>query len=302
MISSIVLLGLVILMALVFLPVLITYLKGMRRIFVVLQQVCIIIYLSLTIVHISHFIKPSALDLHKVFGGSAKHANPISLGIGRQLLDFFKFFFYFEYYFFSLMQTVDLYQMICQPFHYESFSTFRNIAKLAFVGSGICFLLAIEPLIETVVFFHAFGISIEAIVELKDFFFNIRIYTVVKLICAKAVYALIAGKLAYDIRQKLNESSAMQSNKQRESAHENLFRFNLIPLFVNILLIGHDIPTLKFLFNEINDCSLNHTEPILILISATSFTLTSFSYSIGYIVFFPKIRAAIQCRQCKCTN
>ena len=295
---SCLLLGLAILTGLIFLPILLKHVKGPRRILMVLQQICIIGYLSLMTVFMIFMMKPTGQDWIKsiLWRDGTKLR---SLGIGLHLLEFWKYFFYFAYYCFSLMQTIDLHCMICQPFRYETFAKTKNVVKLALAGTGVCLLLSIESLVRMFFVWHVRKVSLSVTYSVHYYFGIIRVITVVKFGIAKLTYTLFAGKLALEIKTKLAEMSALSTNQDRSSTNIALFRFNLIPLIVNIFLLGHDIPLLIILFmNKGRNCSMKPLEPIFIIVSAVSFTVTSFSYSVGYISLFPKIRSAFKWKRC----
>ena len=294
---SFMLLGLAMLKGLVFLPVLSKHVKGPRSILMVLQQICIILYLSVMIIYMIFVLDPKAkvLDFAK-FTFPHSEDNVFSFGI-CYLLDFWKYFFYFQYYLFCLMQTIDLHCMICHPFGYETFSKTSNLVRLGLVGSAVSLLLSFESLILMFFVSYSNKLPLSVVAKFSRHIVKIHIFTALKFGVAKLIYTLFAGKLAWEIKGKLAEISGLSMNQERNNMHQALYRFNLIPLLVNILLLSHDIPMFIFLFIN-GDCSQRSLEPIFIIVSAVTFTFTSFSYSIGYIPLFPKIRSAFKWGKC----
>ena len=230
------------------------------------------------------------------FTFSRSEDNLFSFGI-RYLLDFLKYFFYFQYYSFCLMQTIDLHCMICQPFGYETFSKTSNLVRLGLVSTAISLLLSIDSLILMFLVSYSNKLPLSVVAKFSHHEDKIHIFTALKIGMAKLIYTLLAGKLALEIKGKLAEMSGLSMNQERNNINKALYRFNLIPLIMNILLLGHDIPMLTYLFID-RDCSRRSLEPIFIIVSAVAFTVTSFCYGIGYITLFPKIRSAFKWKRC----
>ena len=118
-----------------------------------------------------------------------------------------------------------------------------------------------------------------------------NVFKLLKIFVIKVTYGFLIVRFFISVKKSLKESAALSNNKEREKSHRNLLHFILIPLFLNLLFLCHDIPKAVFSFIE-PDCESNREE-IFGGICACVFTVGSFSYFVGYITFFPKIREAL---------
>ena len=99
------------------LPLLARNLKGPRRIFTILQQICVVLYLSISMVSQLLFKENNDFDaVSKTLNGEY-YLSKFTLSI----ITLFQEFLYVYYYFLSLMQSIDVHVMICDSFKYDSF-------------------------------------------------------------------------------------------------------------------------------------------------------------------------------------
>ena len=122
-------------------PLLGWHLKGPRRVFTILQQICVTLYLILLV--ISQFsLHSEAKDAF--FDVLAPFMTPDKAALTRYLttaLNFGRKILYVEYYFLSLLQSVDVHIMICHSFKYEGFSSPGKVLRVVVVGTLVCLAL-----------------------------------------------------------------------------------------------------------------------------------------------------------------
>ena len=132
----------------IFVPALIARLKGIRRIFSVMQQLSAIGHVVLLL--LPFVIKDSGPDsaqdyINGVYDSKQLYTNGMNLLYRylhfHQLFEALKNFFNLVFHFASLMQSVDIYIMICRPFDYSDFCKIRNLTKILAAGMSICLLL-----------------------------------------------------------------------------------------------------------------------------------------------------------------
>ena len=142
----------------IFIPSLVTSLHGMRRSFVVIQQVCIVS--NLLLVLLNEVLSTSDLDTETIQFPYTKFSQELGLDdlpngkrvkfyafVGTQLMKMTRFFAYYGFYLMSFMQKLDLYMMICHPLNYEKFKETKNVMKMLLIGSFICLAAACDNLI-----------------------------------------------------------------------------------------------------------------------------------------------------------
>ena len=90
-------------------PILLKCLNGVRRVFVILQQLSFIFYLLLMIIlDIALQEDRRAIELDYFYNNRAVAI----LLMQKKAVKLFQYFFYYSYYFVSLMQSIDIYKMV----------------------------------------------------------------------------------------------------------------------------------------------------------------------------------------------
>ena len=305
-------------------PLLGWHLKGPRRVFTILQQICVTLYLILLV--ISQFsLHSEAKDAF--FDVLAPFMTPDKAALTRYLttaLNFGRKILYVEYYFLSLLQSVDVHIMICHSFKYEGFSSPGKVLRVVVVGTLVCLALCGDALAE--VFFEVYY---QTTVKMSTFQLHhlwrlergSRAFMLAKVCLIKIVHAIAVFKIGRSVAKKLQGSLDLTKREERSKVYQSLGNFVYIPFLVNLILVGHDVPQFVLIFVQtgrfgckkgefqtgdglLNKCQDSQVankwyddEGLLLNISGGFFTLASFSHILGYILLFPKLRKAFSCKR-----
>ena len=329
-----------VLVTLVFVPVLVKSLSGNRKVYIIAQQACVLIDFGLAIVisvtktktdtlnqivrrHESNVfkLKEVMLMLSDIFAKSEAEKDSMrqktddlinsSGGLTIQqliLLESFlvtvKSVFQNMYYFYSFMQSYDVYVMVCKPFDYAHFSESSAIMKYMLWGSAFCFLFACDSLVNLAIeiVFTVEGTDLKGYTyrglpvgglhydyDSLRVLFCLRIVGFVKLIILKLAYSVAVVRLACLTRKSLLES--LQISKLNRKLHQTLFYFTLIPLFLSVMFSVHEV---MILFNRLNWVLLG--DHIVIGVQSTVVAFGSLFHFFGYIIISPTIRKNIVCQ------
>ena len=224
----------------------------------------------------------------------------------KKTVKLFQYFSYFTYYFFSLMQSIDIYKMVCDPFSYSEYSELKNIVRQLVIGCSICFLLACDN----------FTYIAAAAIVLKDpskylldwspemnFYFRIsrctEIFHAVKILTMKLLYSGLVIFLSHKTRLGLLESENMANvrNQAKVSAQRRIFLFALVPLGINFFYLIPELLIEIFPNPQLISMDSGTTPPVHVrsCISACMVTIGSFSYFIAYPIVFPAVRRYLCC-------
>ena len=282
-------------------------LKGPRKLGLILQQICIIAFLSLEMWKCSMSYKSIASILtnnddsyhekevhEKIPPADAvyNHVNKILVG------NFFASGFYFEFYFVSLLNCLDINKMVCNPFEYKEYSQWGRVSRRMIGGIFISFSLASHKLID-IVYQYFFGIRI-LVVSL----------TIIVIVIGKVIFSVVIVKVSLETRKKLLESADMGhgQNSSRRDTQKRIFYFSLVPLLNNILSFWPDVievvePLVQLIHLAKEDFVyesadiLFFREDVIVISRAVVFFIISFSSLIGYLIFFPSVRRKFFCKQ-----
>ena len=278
-------------------PLLGWYLKGPRKVYSILQQLCITLYLI--------FLVATQTSINR--NNNNPHFKSIPLGTLSSYVEFWveqflslgRWILYCDFYFFSLMQSVDVYVMICHSFEYEGFTKTRNIVKITAIGASLCCLGCVDNLVRTSYEY----MFLQDIID-YDYDFLRRMlrgtwyFAIVKLGVIKIAYAVTISKIGYAVKSKLDASTELMRNDERVSLYQSLTKFVYIPLITNFILLGHDIPYLANLYlisYSVCDSNISSNIGFWQNMSAIGFTIASFSHVLGYAFLFPKLANAFAC-------
>ena len=264
----------------------------------IIQQMCIIVYLVSTLLQniLSIESSESLADFGNNLSSLAKNGQSLHI-ISKGLVQLVQSFAYYEYYFMSMMHSLDLYKIVCHPLKYDDFKETRNIIKLISYGSVICFVSSGDHVVSV-----AIGLTLNKdtndAIENKDLIRNmslaVHIGNAVKIVLLKTYYSVSIPRMAVLTRKGLKQSENMSNRNDKQSAHHRLFLFTLIPLLLSFLFTIKEIIIVGKPFIETLDsgCSPHwlHRKDVTLVISTALFTFGSFTYFAGYIALFPKIR------------
>ena len=303
-------LGISVLGSLIYLPILMKSLKGMRKVYIILQQICIIGFLLTQL--LNHIIMNEADYLYafRAVGIHADDREPITLAeiFWRRLLaSLFQSFFRYTQYFLSFMQSWDIYKMIHDPLSYASFCAKINVFKYLAIGLGICIVLVLEFLIE-IIAVHViitdpkeFILDGPQMVQFLSFTNVLDKYSLVKFIIIKVVYSGVIIVIATKTKAALQQSADFNSDAKKERLYKRLFIFTLIPLAINFWYLFPECLNVIWPLNEIiydtHSRDFFARKDIRTYVSATIATFASFSYFVAFPLLFPKVKEAIMCRK-----
>ena len=291
------------LLGIVFLVPIVRSLAGVRRVLCILQQVCLVTYPTLFIIVQVGLSSESLITndstRNQLFGQEDIEDNDLILNLLKEsIVRFFMDLFHFEYYFLSLMQSMDIYVMVCKPLEYHTFCTKANLCKHLSIGfmmgallAGDNMLLFTIHLVFSKKFMQNYG---EFLFKLP---FGFDVYNVVKVILPKIIFSLMTSRMAFMTRERLIESAEFSQNQKVVVLQKRLFIFSLLPLFLNILNLGPETLDVMYdmVWNQCNGDSDSLIFQIRICLNVLVFALNNFVYLMGYFVLFPNVRGAFQC-------
>ena len=275
-----------------------------------MQQLCSIAYLSFVLLpqlmdvsSISAFKDSNSyrddslktLNLHTVYFRT----------IFGSLYRFATCFFYYEYYLSSLMLTLDIYVMVCEPFRYGEFSAGTNIAKCLLVGSLVSFLIASSDLVSAFVSMTYYFLKPTSPKIFKRILLGITVFKTVKIAIAKVAFSIIIMRMGLSVLKSLKESMQMggDSSSNKRHVYRRLFYFCLIPLVLNALLLIPEffwvgnIITLANAFDDCDETNIFSRHPIVYGLQAGIFTFGTYIYYLAFLVLFRTVRQAFICKK-----
>ena len=182
------------------------------------QQICIILHCIL--IGVTKLTIPSTIHsttfMEKYLDGAAYSASLIGniLIVLRSVL-------YHNFYFLSLMQSIDIYVMVCWSFHYKKFGSTGAGLKMVALGASICLLLCSDELAIVIRIAATSSTFLEnpvvadigsTINSWRKFDKIVRIFSLVKLWLIKIGFAIAIARMAYLVRKQLISSMAMAAN------------------------------------------------------------------------------------------
>ena len=328
--STITMLGITALVTFTFVPVVLKTLNGNNRILFILRQLWVLIYLVLTFLcnmTVSSRVslsgdnkfffgeKVSSIYLESVkafFNISANEEKPYeenkvwnNLSVDQtykleKSLNLAKYFAYYNLYFMSLMQSVDVYKMICKPFDYNEFCR-GKLMKYISVGACMCLLASSDQIVS-----WYFGLafmdlisneSLQAAVAEQKAYFGLSVFDFLKTILIKILYSWAAIRLAWLSRAGMKESSKM--SKRQSTICVRIFYYSLIPLFLSLLFSVHEVfLLLKPFIGRRSYLEINIYFPkddVITGIQVSVITFGSLLYCIGYVILFPNVKNVFSC-------
>ena len=233
-----------------FIPILTRRLKGARRLYMVSQHACISLQFAIVLHENTISVKITAKDLSDYLGKPFPGAVSVSwtgltskqIPIARLYLLCIRNFIDYMFYFLTLMQTIDVYILVCFPFNYANFEKKANKAKWLLGGTLICLLLQGDQLFlasyrvyqfleGNVKMLHHMH-SEEVMTPIMN---NVFIIHTVKFVVIKITYFTVVTRLAFSTRAGLRESARL--SERPDNLPQRIFYFALIPLFISALFM-----------------------------------------------------------------
>ena len=306
-------------------------LQGVRKIFIVIQKLSIICYLIATLLYVSLFTDASMQYINADTGGfilplssssSSLSSSSSSLGFGdvmfyKNILKFLFNFFYNEDHFMSLMHTLDVYILVCQPLVYTQFVTGKKLLVKIVLGTVACVALSGEPLVMMIVAtFLPLQVNEQEFLDRFQLYSRIeyaaQIFTIIEFFLLRVTLSVAVLKMALLTRDGLIRSENLHQtskndniNRRRNTVHRRIFYYSLIPLFLNAANLVPDmirVITPQTIIGP-NNHVCEHSEQffrddVRLCPTIVIFTIGSFSYSICYLVIFKNLRKALVCESC----
>ena len=223
--------------SLIYLPILMISLNGMRKEYIVLQQICIAGFLLTQLLNHLLMSKPDHTYALR-WNGLADNRDPIGLAeyFWRRLLaPLCQSFFLYNQYFLSFMQSLDIYQMVCNPLVYAEFCLKSNVFKYLGAGLGVCFALVLEDIIEMIAASviitdpkEVIGVGPQ-LVRYTNIAHVLAKYSLVKFLVAKVVYSGIILTMAAKTKAALNQSEGMTQDKKKDNFIIGFLSLRLFP-------------------------------------------------------------------------
>ena len=208
-------------------------------------------------------------------------------------------FMYYQYYFLSMMYSIDIYVMTCHPFSYSQFSSVKNMTKYLALGTAICLALNADSIIKIVVERNLFIYWGEETTTMFRYgwLVGFEITKLIKIFVVKIVYSITIVKIALKTRSALKDSVEMSPNERKSSLFRRLFAFTLIPLFLNFIYFAHDIMDVDYTYFHSSLGNWTFTTPTKVITTLSVFTLGSFIYFVGFIALFSNFRNGLVCKK-----
>ena len=221
-----------------------------------------------------------------------------------------KDFFYYLHLLLCFISNTDVNRMICNPFEYAEFCTWKCLGKYLAFGVVFCILLASESIILTIFLsgsylrnYYFFLRDYDLYVKVR---FGVNIFFLVTIVVIKVVYSYVVIQMAKKTKKSLRESEELASQnagnaERKRKMHRRIYHFSLIPLVLSILCSFHDIferflPIVEYQGKFRGCFQVFIKKEIVVCFSAGIFSVSSCSYIVGLFIFFPKIRNSIQCK------
>ena len=305
--TAITVLCLTIVLGIIFLPVLMMCLKGVKRIILGLQQITLLIFFTIFVVR--YFHNTSFIEHYEKMQNQFSEFSWLILRDRmKKRVTFFleNVLVYYGMYFLPFLQSFDVYMMICKPLNYAGFWNKKRISIYLLIGFIACAFFFVEDVVKfgMDIYAHVCGFDpVALIMQRMTYYYRISIYSAVKTCFAKLLYAFGIGRMSFLVRNSLNESLRMTDDNRRGRAalFKRLHCFCLIPQIVNTLNI---LPETLFLIAKVEEhkrkgCAsekfFDKTETI-VLVRLIFFSFGSFAYYFGFLFAFPKVRKIFLCK------
>ena len=258
------------------------------------QQICVLVYASS--IGVCQFTVNSTTIAKMVY------ENVYSSSI---IITFLQSFIYHNFYFLSLMHSIDIYIMVCRSFQYKKFRSTNFGLKMLAMGACFCLLAIADELvalIRVVMLITIYGIY-EDIESAVKFLKASNIFHLVKLCVFKVSYAIAVGRLAQLVRKQPVHSMALAANIDRKSRYTSLVAFVCVPLLMNVVFVGYDVTIFwRFFSLYVGEMiyggeSFGSDASDALSVRIFVFTANSFIQTISFFVLFPKIRESVSCKR-----
>ena len=291
----------------IFAPILTRLIKGSRKVYILIQQLCVLFYSITMILQTSLFDESFAaylskfLDVYEVKFESDSNVNIQHTIVTNRLLESFLYLFKCEFFFMSFMHTFDVHVMICKPLTYSEFCEPHRMGKYLSAGTGLCILAAIDKIVLILPAAIVLSNKQQILQDyelFKDINFGTNVFSVIKNSILNIVFLVIITKMCLKTKIGLQQSSKMNQKNNNKTLHNRLMYYSFIPLILVLLNIVSEIPETIDIFNDDSCLSDNFLlrYDFRSCFSACIFLLNSMSYYLLFFLLFPKIKNILLCR------
>ena len=280
-------------------PLIVKYVKGWKKLLIFLQQIIVLVYLAIVTIQYGLVLDPwSRLFTLKSSSMQIDLDRTHSILIWESILSYMTNCFYFKIYIYCLMQSLDIYKLICSPFEYADFSNTRNFMKCLFIACCVSCLAAIDHVAVINLYFSSEPAKIiEELKSHQSILHSLRLFTIFKLALIKTLLLVANLKLVVAIRKSLNESVDISGRKKQSS--KRLLFFSLLPLCFNILFSIHELLAIVFSFKTYDGKEAFVSDEVIMNLTIVVLTLQPLSYLAAYFYLFPGLRKVAQCQKQK---
>ena len=292
--------GVVLLLSILFLPFLCKYLVGLRKICLIMQHICSVLFLSSQVAMIN--VAPTkSLEVTTAFLGYRENVKPIkslhdSIALRDYLPEFVRSVLYNQLDYLALICSYDIYQLICYPFLYKEFSERKNVIKILAIATCFSMVMGCEVI---VVWICEIIWGKSSSYSAKEFILGTTCFRVVKTTLERIAFFIFAWSMAKKVKKVLRESVQFSNNQGRRELFQGLYHFMLIPMFLSFFRLLYEIFLLCVPFKMILESCLTNVwayETVSCLLIAL-FTMSSFTYPLGYVILVPHIKKAFLCKK-----
>ena len=282
----------------VFTPILFKIQTNLRKTLTVLQQICITLYLLALIIYNISFASSDVKYFHTTFWGQGVAGSFGMKIIGQQVIQFFQSFFYYEFYFISIMNSFDIYMMTCHPLDYSEFKQWRKYVKYLVYGSLVCLCFSIDHLFYIVAAI-ALTFSKTRVMHYVPVSDKLDKFSLVKMIILKIVYTCLNLKMIIATRKALKTSLQMTQKSDKQELHRRLVVFLIIPLCLSVVYVIPEVFDAVYPqpSHATVECSYPVRFEVRYCITAGVVTLGSLAYFVGYFILSQKVRQIIMCKR-----
>ena len=170
-------------------------------------------------------------------------------------------------------------------------------------GALFCLLAGIEDFISILLTYLWMGKAFAFHRKIHETYVSVRngidTFKLVKMTLFKIISMGTICKVSWSTKKALDESSKMAGDKAKIILYRRLFGFSLLPLFLNLLYIIPEAMAGKSYDLAKPNCmkrTFFGKRDSKMCTMALIVTMGTFSYKVAYALLFPKVRAAMLCR------
>ena len=256
-----------------------------------LQQVCTMSCLATLLV-------PYLMDKELLLMDDLKSKKNAYVHVAFQAKECARYFLHNVICMLSLLQSLDVYVMICWPLNYSAFCETKSFLKYLSFGSVSCLLLSLDDLLtlftKIQLYFFSDSNTISIYIDLitKDsVVYRANIFKVIKIPLVKFIFVSVIVKMANSVRKSLKQSEGM-GNHHAGNLSLRLYLYTLLPILFGLLLLPHEILSVVRDFGYSNK-SILFREDIIFVMAACTYTLASITYYMAYLILFRSVREAL---------